>query len=156
MRLETPPNALKRRQRLGHRSVGEIERQRDADGRQCVQYVVASGQVQHHFQVWPRRCDAPLQREHHLATGRTHVHGADLCVLGKPIGDDLKRQLRGDPAQRRVVDTQDGATVERHTLQELHKGGLQALEIMSIGLHVVGVDVRHHRHDRQQVQEGGV
>jgi hypothetical protein len=38
-------------------------------------------------------------------------------------------------------------------VQEIDEGRLQAIEVMAIGFHVVGVDVGDDRHHRQQIQE---
>jgi hypothetical protein len=41
-------------------------------------------------------------------------------------------------------------------LQEIDEGLLQALEVVAVGFHVVGVDVGDHRNHRRQEQEGGI
>jgi hypothetical protein len=47
----------------------------------------------------------------------------------------------------------NGRTVKRHAVQEVDKRTLEPVEVVTIGFHVVGIDVGHHRHHRQQVQE---
>ena len=55
-----------------------------------------------------------------------------------------------------VVNAQHCPAIERQPLQEIDECLLEPLEIMAVGIHVVGVDVGHDGHDRRQAQEAGV
>jgi hypothetical protein len=82
-----------------------------------------------------------------------HVDGAHLHVLVHAVGDDRARDHRDDRAHAGIVAADHRRAVERHAVQELDERGLQAREVVAVGVHVVGVDVGHDRQDRHQVQE---
>ena len=79
-----------------------------------------------------------------------------LAARRQAVGDDLLGDLRHDFADVGVVGAEHGHAVERQALQEIDKGLLQPLEVMTVGFHVVGIDVGHNRNDRRQEQEGGI
>jgi hypothetical protein len=66
------------------------------------------------------------------------------------------RDHRHDRAHAGIVGAEDRGAVERHLVDELDEGLLQLGEVVAVGVHVVGVDVRDDRHHRQQVEERGV
>ena len=113
-------------------------------------------QVEHDLQVRQHHPIAALHGEMHLPGHRTHIHSPHLGVFVKAVAGN-----RAGHAARRIsrtaglsIGTQDRRTVERHAVQESpQRRLLQLAEVVPIGLHVVGVDVGHHRHHRQQVQE---
>ncbi len=53
----------------------------------------------------------------------------------------------------RVVLAHHREPVERQVAQELDEGRLEPLEVLAVRLHVVGVDVGHHRDHRLEVEE---
>jgi hypothetical protein len=154
--LEAPAHALELGQRLQHRLVGYTQFHRDADGGQRVEHVVLARQVQHHIQIGQFHAVASLHREVHLGAHRAHIQRPHLGILGQSVAGDGARDLRQDVADGGVVHTHHRCAVERHAVQELDEGGLEATEVVTVGVHVVGVDVGHHRQHRQQVQERGI
>ena len=55
-----------------------------------------------------------------------------------------------------AVDTQEGLTVKRHTVDEIHKRLMQFLNTVAVSVHVVFIDIGHDGHNRGQVQERGI
>ena len=55
-----------------------------------------------------------------------------------------------------AVDTQKRLAVERHTVHKLHKGLVQLVHAVVVGVHVVGVDIGHHGNHGREIQERGV
>ena len=154
--LEPPADTLELGQRLEHSGIRNIELDRNGNRRQRIEHVVAAGQVQHHVQVRQDDTVAALHSEVHLCAGRSHIDGAHLRVFGKTVAGDRTGDLGHDVAHRRIVGTKNGGAVERHAVQEVDERRFQPVEVVPVGLHVVGVDIGHDRHDRQQVQERGV
>ncbi len=154
--LEAAAHALEAREAALHGLVGNAELDRHGDHRQRIAHVVLARQVQHDGQVGQRHAVAPLRGEMHLAADRAHVDGAHLGVFAEAVAGDRAGHAGHDLAHRRVVGAQDGHAVERHAVQEVDEGLLELREVVPVGLHVVGVDVRDHRHHGQQVQERGV
>jgi hypothetical protein len=89
----------------------------------------------------------------HLARLGAHVDGAHLRVFRKAVAGDGAGHALQDVAHGGTVHTQDRRAVERHAVQEIDKRALEPAEVVAVGLHVVGVDVGHHGHHGQQVQE---
>ncbi|TXT39836.1 MAG: Uncharacterized protein FD135_1845 [Comamonadaceae bacterium] len=113
-------------------------------------------QVQHHLQVGHHHTIAPLHGKVHLTAHRLHIHRSYLGPFVKAIAGDRAGDLWHDGPHCRVVGTQNGGTVKRHAVQEIDKGFFESLKVVTIGFHVVGIDVGHHRHHRQQVQKRGI
>ena len=76
-----------------------------------------------------------------------------LRVRGEAVGDDRLGDRRQDLAHVGVVDAQHRDAVERQPLREVDERALQPLEVVAVGLHVVGVDVGDHGQRRLQVEE---
>ncbi len=91
--------------------------------------------------------------EAHPAADVRDVVRVDPRIRGQSVRDDRLRDRRHDLAHRRVVDAQDGDTVERHPLREVDERALQPLEVVPVGLHVIGIDVRDDGEHRRQIQE---
>ena len=113
-------------------------------------------QVQHHLQVGQHHAVAALHREVHLAVHRTYVDGAHLGFLVEAVAGDRAGDLLANFAHGGVIGAQDGGAIEGHAVQEVDERLLEAAEVMPVGFHVVGVDVGHDRHHRQQIQEGRI
>ena len=92
----------------------------------------------------------------HLAADRTHVEGTHLRALLETVAGHRAGDFSHDVAHCRIVGAQDRHAIERHAMQEIDEGLLQVGEVVPVGLHVVGIDIRDDRHDGQQVQERGV
>ena len=114
---------------------------------------MAPRQVEHHLQVRQGHAVAPLHGELHLPVYRAHVNGAHLGAFVKAVAGNRAGHLVHDGAYRRVVGAQNGRAVKRHAVQKVDKGLLKAAKVVAVGFHVVGVDIGHHRHHRQQVQK---
>ena len=55
-----------------------------------------------------------------------------------------------------AVNTQEGLTVKRHTVDEINKRLMQLLNTVAVSVHMVFVDIGHNGHNRSQVQERGI
>ena len=110
-------------------------------------------QVERDVQVWQGHAVAALHRETHAAVVSSHIHCTHLRFFVEAIAGDGTRYLGQYAAHGGIVGAQNGRTVERHAVQELDERSLQLVEVMAIRVHVVGVDVGHHRHHGQEVQE---
>ena len=131
----------------------QLELGGDGDRRQRVQHVVVAGQVERDLQVGHAHAVAALHREAHRAGVRLDVDGAHHRVGAEAVADHRPRDHRHDRAHAGIVDAQDRGAVERHPVDELDERLLQPREVVAVGVHVVGVDVRDDGHHRQQVQE---
>ena len=78
-----------------------------------------------------------------------------ICALRmiEAVGHDPPPDARQDRGQVRVVGARDHAAVERHLVREVEKRLLQIREAAAVALHVLVVDVGHHRDRRPQHQE---
>ena len=92
----------------------------------------------------------------HQAAFEAWIDGAHLRGLVKAVGGDRLGDARHDFAHVRVVDAQHRHAVEGQPLAEIDEGGFQALEIMAVGVHVIGVDIGDDRDHRRQIQERGI
>ena len=72
---------------------------------------------------------------------------------GHSVGHDRLGDGGQDFAHVRIVDAEHRDAVERQALGEIDERALQPLEVVAVGLHVIGVDVGDHRHRRRQVEE---
>jgi hypothetical protein len=151
--LEAPADAVELGQALDHRRVGQLELGGDRDRRERVEHVVHARQVERDREVGHAHAVPALHREAHRAGVGDDVDGADHRVGAEAVGHERARDHRHDRAHARIVGAEDGGAVERHLVDELDEGLLQLGEVVAVGVHVVGVDVRHDRHHRQQVEE---
>ncbi|MNU98277.1 hypothetical protein D3C71_883820 [compost metagenome] len=125
----------------------------NANGRQCVQYVVVARHVHRDIQRLAVRTQHGEESLHALLA---HIDRAYVAVVAKAVGNGRTLDLRQDFAHDRIVQAHHRQTVERQVVQELDEGFLQLVEVTVVGRHVVGVDVGDHGHQRLQVQEAGV
>ncbi len=155
--LEAPTHAAELRQRGHDRRIRQLQLGGDCDGGQRVAHVVLARQIQRHLQIGHFRAVAALAGKAHLpARQRLHVDRAHLRVLAQTVGDQRPRDQRQDRLNAGVVDADHRRAVEGHAVQEIDEGLTQSADVMAIGVHVIGVDVGHHRQHRHQVEEGGV
>ena len=154
--LKTPPHAGEARQRAQHGLVRNTQLHRHGDGRERVEHVVLTRQVQHHLQVGQGHAIAPLHGEAHASGVGAHVDGTHLRILAEAVAGYRARHVSQDLAHAGVVHAQDGRAVERHAVQEVHERLLEAAEVVAVGFHVVGVNVGDHGHHGQQVEERGI
>ena len=151
--LEPAIDAVEFGEALDHRRVGQLELGGDRDRGQRVQHVVVAGQVQRDAQVGHLHAVAALHRELHGAGVGGDIDRAHHRVGAEAVGHDRARDHLHDPTHAGIVAAQDGRAVERHAVNEFDEGRLQLREVVAVGVHVVGVDVRDDRHHRQQVEE---
>ena len=81
----------------------------------------------------------------HPAVIRPHVFGANIGMVIQAVAHHLFGDLRHDLIHRRIIGTQYSHPVERQPLEEINKGLLQLAEVMAVGLHVIGIDIRDDR-----------
>ena len=142
--IERPPHALHRRAQLArHPQCG-----------QSVAHVVQPGQRQPKL---PDFLNAGPQGEFALPTFQPDVAGAEIGFsFGRsPVGNHPPMQARDDGAYVGVIRAQDGRTVERHLVQKSDERLLQVFQA-GVAVHVLAVDVGHHRDHRRQQQEAAV
>ena len=154
--LEAAAHAFEFLQRGQHRGVCNIQLHRHRNGRQGIDHVVATRQVQHHIQIGQHHAITPLHSEMHLRTHRAHVHGAHLGRLAKTVAGDGARDLAQDVLDAGVIGAQNGSAIKRHAVQKFDERAFQTAHIVAIGFHMIRVDIGHYGHHRQQVQEGCV
>ena len=151
--LEAPANSAEIGQRLQQRGIANLQLGGNRNCRQRIQDVVVARQVQHHVQVGCACWEFTLYCEMHLRTDSTNIHGAKMRRLIDAIAAHTAIDAAHDVTHTRIVSAHHRCAIERHTVQEVHKRGMQTPQVMAIGFHMVGIDIRHHRHHRQQVQE---
>ena len=89
----------------------------------------------------------------HPAVISTDILCTDIGIFIQTVAHDLLGDLRHDVIDVRIIRAQHGHTIEGQTLEEVHEGLLQLTEIVPIGFHMIGIDVRHHGDHRRQAQE---
>ena len=98
----------------------------------------------------------PHTGEVHAPRIRHYIFGVDIAVRAETVGNGLARHPRHDLAHMRVIGTEHGHAVKRQTVEKIDESPFQALEIMAVGFHVIGVDIGHHRNHRRQEKEGRI
>ena len=151
--LKTPSDAAEFGQGFLHGSVFNIQFHRHGNRRQGVEHIVQARQIQHHIHVRQHHAIAALHDEVHLCADGSHIDSAHLGVLVETVTGNRAGHVVDDVAHRRIVGAQNGSAIKGHAVQKIDKGFFETVEVVAIGFHVVGVDIRHHRHHRQQVQE---
>ena len=71
------------------------------------------------------------------------------------VGDGPALHAGEQPPQIVVVVAGDDHSVERHRVHELQEGLLHVVHV-AIAIHVLAIDVGHHREDRRELQERAV
>ena len=155
--LEAPADAAKLGQRLHDGRVGRADLHADGDRGERVLHVVHAGQIEGDRQIRPfahaARCRLAHDAKAHAPAVVANIDGADLRRVAQAVGDDRLRDDRQDRAHVRIVHAQHRHAVEGQALEEIDERLPQAREIVAVGLHVIGIDVRDHRQHRLQVQE---
>ena len=136
-----------------HSDIFHTQLHRHSHSRQGIEHVVMPRQVQHQRQIRQSHTVASLHGETHLALSGLHVQGPNLCAFVQTISGHGPGNLVQDRLHTRIVRAHDGRAVERHAVQKLNECAFEFAQVMAVGFHVVGVDVGHHGHHRQQVQE---
>ena len=154
--LESPPHALKFRKRGNDRVSRNADFQTDRDRSERIQYVVQARQVKRDFQFHRHAVVAANRGEPHAAAFMADVDRANLRILRQAVSGDRLADARQYLAHVGIVHAQDGAAIERQTLQEVHERLLEAAEIVVVGFHVVCVDIGDHRQDGREVQERSI
>ena len=79
-----------------------------------------------------------------------------MGTLLKAVAGDGARHLRHDVAHGGVIGTQNRHPVKRHAVQKINERAFEPGKVVAVSFHVVGVDVGHHGHHRQQVQKRSI
>ena len=153
--LEAATDALELGQRLDDRLIWNADFGCHRNGRQRVEDVVQPRQIERDRQTRDAAVDTHAIKLHAPVFGH-NVLGTHVGRRVEAVTDDLLRNLRHDLAHVGVVGAEDGNAVERQTLEEIDKRLFQPPEVVTIGLHVIGVDVGDDRDHRRQEEEGRV
>jgi hypothetical protein len=95
----------------------------DADARQCVEHVVAAGQVEAHVEIQVAGFAAVGDFETHLCAGGFDVVGAQVGVfVVDGVGGVGAADFRQDGADVGAVAAQKGFAVEGNAVDEVDKG----------------------------------
>ena len=155
--LEAAADAFETEQAALNRFDGCADFQRHADGCQGIEDIVSAGHVQHDFK---RRL---LMSFHLDMNGKLHLR-TDAFDFGRVniggIVQAVSRVRLAHFGQNRAdvfaVDTQKRFAVERHTVDKIDKRLMQFFDAVSVGIHVVFVDIGDDGHNRSQMQEGRI
>ena len=148
--LEAAADAVELGERLRDGGRGHARLAADRDRGERVLHVVQAGQVELDGQVGRT---FGLRDEAHATAVIRDVGRTDARVGGHPVGHDRLGDRRQDLAHVRIVDAEHRDAVERQSLREIDERPLQALEVVAVRLHVIGVDVGDHRHRRREVEK---
>ena len=115
-----------------------------------------TGQVERHIQIDRHGVVAAQGSETHLAAFVTHVYRADLRTFAETVGRDGLADARQDVAHVLIIHTQHGTAIERQALDEIDESLFQFVEVVTVGLHVVGIDVGDDCQDGREIKEGRI
>ena len=155
--LEAATDAAELGKCLGDCGVLRTRLATHGNGGERVQDIVQAGQVKRHLQVCRRRAAPALfvgnHAKVHLPATVFDVNGADVVVHANAISQHGLTDAVADILNVRIIAAQHGQPVKGKVLDEIHECLLEAIEVMAIGFHVVGIDIGHHRQDRLQIKE---
>jgi hypothetical protein len=115
---------------------------------------VNAGEIQHHVEGFGRiSVGLDLGAKAHAPALVTDVDRADLRLLGQTVRGHRLGDERQDRAQVGIVQTQHRHPVKRKSLHEIEKRLAQSPEVVAIRLHMIRVDVGHHREHGLQVEK---
>ena len=150
---KAPAHALEFCEPLDDRLVAHARDRGDRDGREGVAHVVHARKIEFHGQ---RRMVRTKDGEVHARADGAYVDGAHLCLGREAVPDHGLRDAVANAPDVFVVKAQHRDAVEGQTLEKVDEGGLEIFKIVSVGVHVVFVDVRHDRDHGREIQEGRV
>ena len=111
-----------------------------------------TGQIQGDGQV--RQASAALRHKLHLPTGQgLHIHRTHLHALTQPVAHHGALEAAQDATHAKVVAADHGRAIKGQPVQKLNEGLVQAVQAVTIGFHVIGVDVGDHAEHRGELQE---
>ena len=87
----------------------------------------------------------------HLRADIFYICGINVGTVVQPVSRIGFADFRQDGADMLAVDTQKCFTVERHTVNEIHKGLMKFFNTVAVSVHMVFVDIGYHRHQRREV-----
>src|SRR5262249_41095469 len=112
---------------------------------QRVLYVVHTRQVQRNVnRLAGRTVGLDLRFEVHAPSLMPNVDATDLSLLRQSVGGDRFRDERHNRSNICLVYATYGHAVERQTLDEVEESLTQPAEVVTVGLHMIGVDVGHY------------
>ena len=122
------------------------------DGGQCIQHIVAAGQIEDNVErtrlmAFQPRMDGKL----HLRANAFHIRGVNVGTVVQPVSRMGFADFRQDGADMLAVDTQKCFTVEWHTVNKIHEGLMKFFDAVAVSVHMVFVDIGYYRHQRREV-----
>ena len=108
-----------------------------------------AGQVQHHWQVRQHLGHAALHRKVHLPAHCLDSGGLQLCIVVETVGDDRASNINQNVPHRLAVCTHHGSAIKRHAVQEVYECLFEVAKVVTVGLHMVCVNVGDHRQNGQ-------
>jgi len=123
---------------------------RHSNSGQRVQNIVPTRHIQINVQ---RRMSftEDIERCGHALLG--HIAGAHIGIIAKAVTDQLPVNPRQQTPYYRIINAHHCQTVERQVLQKFDKGIFQTGKITTVGMHMIGINIGHHRYHRLQVQK---
>ena len=156
MLLKPTPDTSKVSQCFNNCFIRNIEFNCNRNSSQCIKHIVCTRQVQDNVHIRQCHAVAALDSEMHTCFLSANIECSNLCFFWQSVGCNGSWNLRQKAIHHRIIDTQNRCTIKRHSVQELDEGRFQLIEIMSIGFHMICIDICHHRHDGTQVEEWGI
>ena len=153
--LEAAPHAFKGQQAFLNRFHRCAHFQRHRNGGQRVEHIVAAGHIEHHFK---RRLIIVfhLHGKAHLCAFCTHIGGVNIGIIVQPVSGKRLADFRQHRAHMLAVYTQKRFAVKRHAVDEIDKSLVQLIHAVVVSVHMVGVDIGHHRHHRREMQKRSI
>ena len=103
-----------------------------------------------------RRGAGPHHIKLRLQAIAPQIHRAHIRPCRKTIGHDRSAHARHHARKRRIIEAQNGQSVERQVVQKFHETRFQTLEITVVGAQVIIVDIGDDGDQRLQVREARV
>ena len=150
--LESALDAREPGQRFLDGGERDLEVQADADRREGVEHVVAAGDLERELaESAPALEDLEAARHAGQAQAPPHEVGARLhAVRDDPLLDPWDQQL-----DVRLIEAEDGRTVERHPVHERDERVADGVEAPVV-IEMLGVDGRDDRDRRRELQERAI
>ena len=131
--------------------------QRNSDSRQRIEDVVAAGHIQNNFKrLLLMSFHLDMNGKFHLRADVFNIGCVDISSIVQAVSSIRLAHFGQNRADVFAVDTQKRFAVERHTVDKINKRLVQFFDAVSVGVHVVFVDIGDDGHNRGQMQEGRI
>ena len=127
---------------------------RHRDGGQRVLHVVAARHRQGDLQVFAATEDGAKRR--HAGFDAAHRLRPTVGLAGEAVGDDAWLDVPYQIGGQGIVAIDDRRAVERQLIGEIHERAAQTFDILTVGVHVVLVDVGDDPADGTHMQKRSV